>query len=755
MVCSMPTRSCVVIDSYDEFLKASTEFLSIVTHVYFTNCNIRPYLSDPTTKIKFYSQLTQCMNITNLNFSNTQICDEDLIEITLALTNKHTLSFINLRHNNIHPNAIINFELQMQEINCKVSITAVGALSMPDSLEKKWQTIGSCNEAEIFEMIEISEFKAMQNPMLRKIHGVYTKSQSKFHPKIALENIDSNMPFSTLLINGKVYVLPKFLKMPNAINEYNYLNKDANVGDNITSEEYKTVKLAICRSNSNPNLLEVCLIKTYTAKAINKHIIICAQYESNCIQDLHAYGSFTKRIYKKNFHDDYPLKTYTIMPYINGPDSFEVLLQRIKHAEKFRHDEIYSMPTDFKSIGVIVTLAHIIELMLLHSNGIIHNDVKPENFVFEKSYASIKAIDFEAYSKSNENESLERLMNKRYSIGYVAPERSNNIVGTFGDAYSCGCIIRQFLFPVACRIHPQYSLFFSDTTDIELRGVDPEFYLKPHFEHGIQRNFSSSVANIVTGLTQEDYTVRLSLPEAFMQLSKDFPGLATAVLKVKLYEIRASIIDLINIIPNVLTFLIYTMPDYDAYLTKNIETIDIDAINYLFQLRSICNTLKLFQHCNGMPPQSTLKMLEENIRKLRAKPIVTDLKLLANKYHDDYELELLNARYKTIKDFILNRFSIVAFKLIENGMQPESAHIRRLCEVQTSIRTNWHAKQGFVGVAETVIKQYHSIIDELTTSGEAVSILCTDMATGVEWLESIIYSSSPENKNSQQSLEFI
>ena len=75
----------------------------------------------------------------------------------------------------------------------------------------------------------------------------------------------------------------------------------------------------------------------------------------------------------------------------------------------------------------------------LHSNGYIHLDLKPENFMFTTK--GIRLIDFEVTQKLGDRKEL-ILRETTGSLGYQAPElRRNNIASYKSDVWSLGIIL--------------------------------------------------------------------------------------------------------------------------------------------------------------------------------------------------------------------------------------------------------------------------------------------------------------------------
>jgi eukaryotic-like serine/threonine-protein kinase len=79
----------------------------------------------------------------------------------------------------------------------------------------------------------------------------------------------------------------------------------------------------------------------------------------------------------------------------------------------------------------------------LHSRGIVHNDIKPENIIVGRGNEDLKLTDF------GFAESLSRWSKKSQYAGgterYMAPERSKGVTDLRSDIYSFGMLLDEFL----------------------------------------------------------------------------------------------------------------------------------------------------------------------------------------------------------------------------------------------------------------------------------------------------------------------
>jgi len=82
-------------------------------------------------------------------------------------------------------------------------------------------------------------------------------------------------------------------------------------------------------------------------------------------------------------------------------------------------------------------------LSYMHGRKILHNDIKPENIMFDQAAKSLKLTDF-GYAST-----FQKWFNRKFPAGgtekYMAPERKTGISDTRSDIYSFGMVLDEFL----------------------------------------------------------------------------------------------------------------------------------------------------------------------------------------------------------------------------------------------------------------------------------------------------------------------
>jgi len=86
-------------------------------------------------------------------------------------------------------------------------------------------------------------------------------------------------------------------------------------------------------------------------------------------------------------------------------------------------------------------------LEYIHSKGLVHSDIKPENIlVYSKSPLQIKICDFERSAQRNTR-------NSAGTVEYISPEIiAEQNVDTYSDVWSLGCVIHYLQTKIDCFI---------------------------------------------------------------------------------------------------------------------------------------------------------------------------------------------------------------------------------------------------------------------------------------------------------------
>ena len=144
----------------------------------------------------------------------------------------------------------------------------------------------------------------------------------------------------------------------------------------------------------------------------------------------------TKESLRKEFLIGYQLNHPNIVRYLSfsGNSLYEEYLDGLTLREMIEEDDSRLNNPDFI---VNITRQLLDALAYIHSKGIVHNDIKPENIIITQLGETLKIVDFNcAYSSSNDS-------TPGYTLGYHAPEQEQNKNDERTDIYQVGKIIDE------------------------------------------------------------------------------------------------------------------------------------------------------------------------------------------------------------------------------------------------------------------------------------------------------------------------
>jgi serine/threonine protein kinase len=129
------------------------------------------------------------------------------------------------------------------------------------------------------------------------------------------------------------------------------------------------------------------------------------------------------------FEDDDDSQPWAVLEYINGP-SLRNVLDRVGPFDIERACHFLNQ--------IAEALGH------LHSRGLVHLDVKPQNILFSDDY-TVKLIDFGIAQQAG---SVQEVMNGQAfgTVTYVSPEQaSGGVIDVTSDVYSLGCVVYEMI----------------------------------------------------------------------------------------------------------------------------------------------------------------------------------------------------------------------------------------------------------------------------------------------------------------------
>jgi serine/threonine-protein kinase len=104
---------------------------------------------------------------------------------------------------------------------------------------------------------------------------------------------------------------------------------------------------------------------------------------------------------------------------------------------------MHHAPLDFGQ-GLALLVQACYALQVVHERGVIHRDIKPDNF-FITDEGVLKVMDFGIAKRHSASRGLTRAGMMAGTPQYMAPEQANNFAGVtyLADLYALGCIAYQ------------------------------------------------------------------------------------------------------------------------------------------------------------------------------------------------------------------------------------------------------------------------------------------------------------------------
>lgn len=310
---------------------------------------------------------------------------------------------------------------------------------------------------------------------------------------------------------------------------------------------------------------------------------------------------------------------YIIMEYIDG-----VLLK-----------DYLNKQGAMKSEAALRVILPIIEAVKkIHSKGIVHRDISPDN-IFLTNDGSVKIFDFGAAQLNNSGEGMSA--EKVIKVGYSAPEqyREKSRQGYFTDVYSVGAILYQMLtgvLPVEStereyrdELKSPRELGFEVNSNIdravmEAMAVNPELRFQgiQHFEDALNNKRMAEYPKDKIKKKKRRRNWTIGLGAAVVSVIGAGIGLYSTVLKPT------------NVI-------------FDTVLQKDTITIWVENEDQEQQLNDLVNNV--FKTSKGN------ETVSENIRRMQSEDDNITVKV---EVHEDMEQDLQAAKKKELPNMFLS-----------------------------------------------------------------------------------------------------
>mmetsp|Transcript_682 Transcript_682/g.1430 ORF Transcript_682/g.1430 Transcript_682/m.1430 type:complete len:561 (+) Transcript_682:79-1761(+) len=191
-----------------------------------------------------------------------------------------------------------------------------------------------------------------------------------------------------------------------------------------------------------------------------------------------------------------------------GPDLFDHIINTLSKSGHFSEHE------------ASVLMRHMLKgLVACHQRGIIHKDIKPENYMFRQGPASsLKMIDL-GLSEFYKGERLSGTATG--SVGYMAPEVLKGQFGPECDVWSIGVICFAMLFG-----EPLFPLSAEEADEVPELILTPNYCKKKMMGHPRWKQLTPKARDIVQRMLEFEpekrITVRKALQHQFIQQSYSY-----------------------------------------------------------------------------------------------------------------------------------------------------------------------------------------------------------------------------------------
>lgn len=225
------------------------------------------------------------------------------------------------------------------------------------------------------------------------------------HKDIAMDSVPKDKMAISVKITPQTFVKPSILRITDVYK----------MGKTLGSGTFGSVRIVTHKESGHQRAVKIFRKSTYPSKKE--------------IAKLHSEIEILKNL-------DHP-HIIQIYEYFEDPKRFYIIMEKCEGGELYSQIVKQISFTEQDACGIIKQLVS--ALAYLHSQKIVHRDVKPENILFEyrDDLSSIKLIDFGVASFFEDQMNLKEPVGTLY---YSAPEVLNKDYDAKCDLWSCGII---------------------------------------------------------------------------------------------------------------------------------------------------------------------------------------------------------------------------------------------------------------------------------------------------------------------------
>lgn len=550
------------IDSLDVFLKLNENEVEALEHLYLPNSDLASWFALEDNLLAFLDQLVRAKNLSKINLRNNGLAHIQLLRIGQALRQSGRLTYINL---------LQNASLKLGNLSSFPRIENFLAEDLPTNLPRLelptgWRLEHHYFLIEIAEMFLIARMIYAVNPELKKLHAYdrpisHKRNQELKHP----EHIQTNMPLPIIVIDPQKFaIVPHYSanSMPNKIQELVAAQRH---NDSVT-ERYKLVlaykegkigwawaKIRIDKDSAPNPQEQLARLKT-NQLAVN----VTRPYKTKpavmLLETMHLY------------------KTYCIGKFFGIYDMWEAVINQ------------QDITTTHKITAVIAML---LEAACYHAAGLLHADMKPENFVWRNENEA-KLIDFENATLMRDKQKINRAAS--HTSRHIPPEAINLTVDTYTkdfDYYSFGYSLLRIFVP--CLDSDKRPSLNEALTEVE-------------------QNYGYAIAVIVAELLHPDPTQRLSIQAAIVKFFALYPAIFEQCINATLQREKNELIKLCDAYPQAQIILASINSEIlSAYVPRqiiNAEQLNT-VLNDIFKLQTLLFYLQVFKFTATIPAELT------------------------------------------------------------------------------------------------------------------------------------------------------